>query len=384
MPESSRCPNCGEERSGQFCGHCGQKDQPLRQSTVFFLRQALNEYFGIDGRLWRTLRPLLFLPGRLTAEHLRGRRRRYLAPLRIYLTVSVLFFFLLSVLDPAATLERKIGGAIRDTTLTAGSRLADVEAQLDSLGLRIADLRTRVDDTETGHESPGLRFTTDSLLQSQPWATTESLRLELLRKKQLEFQQSILATYPPDSVIRPADLVDASELVYQGRIDGIEVSGFGDEGPQRGSLCRATTARTRTEMASALSDLARSMIERIPMVMFLMLPVFALLMKLVYIRRGWFYSEHLVFGLHNHAVAFVGFSIIAVLVAIAGNPRWVSLSAAGILLAMNGYFLVAQKHVYGQSWMKTLLKYVVIFVSYWSVILFFGLSILVVLGSFLD
>ena len=137
-------------------------------------------------------------------------------------------------------------------------------------------------------------------------------------------------------------------------------------------------------MAAALSDLVRSIIERIPVVMFLMLPVFALLMKLVYVRRGWYYSEHLIFALHNHAVAFIGFTVIAVLVAAAGNPRWVSLTAAAILVSMNGYFLVAQKHVYGQGWMKTLVKYFAVFISYWGVILFFGFSILVILGSVLD
>ncbi len=384
MSDSPRCPNCGQERSGRFCYHCGQKDQPLRQSTLYFLRQALNEYFGVDGRLWRTLRLLLFLPGRLTAEHLRGRRKRYLAPLRIYLSATVLFFALLSILDPAATLERKIGGAMRDTTLTVGSRLDRVRVQLDSVAARISDLQTRVDDKDPRLDSLGSRYFADSLLQSQIDAVPEALRLEVLRKKRLEFQQDILETYPPDSVIRPADLVDASELVYQGKMDGIEVTGFGDEGSQRGPLSRATAARTRTEMASALSDLVRSIIERIPVVMFLMLPVFALLMKLVYMRRGWFYSEHLVFALHNHAVAFVGFTIIAVLVAIAGNPRWVSLSAAGILLGMNAYFFVAQKHVYAQGWLKTLAKYFLVFFSYWTVILVFGLSILVVLGSILN
>ena len=149
----------------------------------------------------------------------------------------------------------------------------------------------------------------------------------------------------------------------------------------RSRIPQVTQARTRTEMAAALSDLARSIIEQIPVVMFLMLPVFALLMKLVYIRRAWFYSEHLIFALHNHAVAFIGFTAIAILVAVAGNPRWVTLSALAVLISMNGYFLVAQKHVYGQGWVKTASKYLLLFVSYWIVILFFGFSVLVILGS---
>jgi hypothetical protein len=115
--------------------------------------------------------------------------------------------------------------------------------------------------------------------------------------------------------------------------------------------------------------------------MFFMLPLFALVMKVVYLRRDWYYSEHLVFALHNHAVAFLGFSLVAGWVAIGGDAGWVSVVNLLILLALILYFLVAQKRVYGQGWIKTLVKYTIVFCVYWGIVLFFGSLLLLILAA---
>src|SRR6056297_1500902 len=99
------CSNCGVSFAGSYCPSCGQKATTLRQPVHRFLRDAITEYFGIDGRLWASLWVLLTKPGRLTQEYLAGRRIRHLRPLRLYLTSTLLFFFLLAVFDPVGKLE---------------------------------------------------------------------------------------------------------------------------------------------------------------------------------------------------------------------------------------------------------------------------------------
>jgi len=183
------CPNCGEERTGPYCSRCGQKDQALRQSALEFIRHGLNEYLGVDSRLWATLRLLLIRPGKLTTDHLQGRRRRYLAPIRLYLSATVLFFFLLSVLDPAASLEEKMGGS-RDSTATVSVRLGDIERELAELDRKI---ETSTDGTAE------IVTNLDDLVQDQETA-----------RRRLAWQRAILDTWPPDSVIRPVDLADAA------------------------------------------------------------------------------------------------------------------------------------------------------------------------------
>jgi Protein of unknown function (DUF3667) len=87
------CRNCGHELAvpkPNYCGHCGQ-ETTLKPPTVGeFLQQFGGSYVAMEGALWRTLLLLLFRPGRLTKEYFAGRKRRYVLPLRLYLTISVI------------------------------------------------------------------------------------------------------------------------------------------------------------------------------------------------------------------------------------------------------------------------------------------------------
>ena len=106
------CRNCGAELSGEFCAACGQRaiapDPTLRE----FLHELAEEFLHWDGKLATTFRLLLTKPGALTTEYLAGRRIRYISPLRIYLTCSVLFFFV-SALGPKAPIVIRTGGGVQ-------------------------------------------------------------------------------------------------------------------------------------------------------------------------------------------------------------------------------------------------------------------------------
>ena len=95
------CLDCGAPLTGRFCAVCGQKDEPPKRS----LKDLALEFFQhplIDTKLWRSLLPLLLRPGALSVEYLAGRRTRYVRPLKLYLTVSVLFFALFALRVPAS------------------------------------------------------------------------------------------------------------------------------------------------------------------------------------------------------------------------------------------------------------------------------------------
>lgn len=97
------CRNCGAALAGRFCAQCGQ----AADTRIPSLRELLGEYvdgaFNLDSRLWQTLGPLAMQPGRLTLEFFAGRRARYVAPFRLYLVLSLVFFVVSSATDtPAA------------------------------------------------------------------------------------------------------------------------------------------------------------------------------------------------------------------------------------------------------------------------------------------
>jgi hypothetical protein len=136
--------------------------------------------------------------------------------------------------------------------------------------------------------------------------------------------------------------------------------------PRSRAVRDLSTARTNDARAVALGNFVRGMIGQLPTVMFLLLPVFALLLKLVYVRRGWFYSEHLVFALHTHAFVFLVFAVAAVLVGFSGGAPWASTAATVLAFGIPVYVFVAQKRVYGQGWGKTAVKTLLLLFLYSS------------------
>jgi len=92
---ASHCPNCSASVSGHFCHQCGQETVLHPPSAREFMHEFIGHYVAIEGKLWKSLGLLLFRPGRLTLEYINGRRVRYVQPLRMYLTFSLIFFAVL-------------------------------------------------------------------------------------------------------------------------------------------------------------------------------------------------------------------------------------------------------------------------------------------------
>ncbi|HUN65936.1 MAG TPA: DUF3667 domain-containing protein [Bacteroidota bacterium] len=137
-PAAESCPNCGTILAAnvRYCSDCGQEQRDLRVPFRRFAGEALEGLFHIDAKAFRTLRALMLHPGALTVEYLTGRRRRYVAPVRLYITISVLFFFLAAVANPAGG----SGTVQRDQT-----RLSGPGFSISFQSLPMKDLRNRTD-----------------------------------------------------------------------------------------------------------------------------------------------------------------------------------------------------------------------------------------------
>lgn len=348
--ETARCANCGQSLSGAYCAACGQKDQPLRQPFHRVAVEAVTELLGIDGRLWRSL-ALLVLPGRLTGAYLDGRRVRYVRPLRLYLLSTLLFFFLVNVVVADEFTEGFNSAFESDTTMTVAARLAEIDEELNEHRQDVNELQLVLDslqaavDTAATKPPPAIvaamRRTEDRM---DDLVDTGTVR----RQNRLAWQRSFLATLPQDSVVSPVDYVTAAAYLYPGSSVQVDLPSWARRGA---SIQRITSARTDAERGAAFADFFRSSVRQVPTVMFLLLPVFALLLKVVYLRRSWYYGEHLVFALHVHAFAFTIFTVVtlAALTSLGGWGLW-------LLVLIPLYVYLAQKHVYRQGWIKTALK----------------------------
>jgi len=103
------CANCGAPLAGPYCGSCGQKTAPPNPAIGDFLHELSHELLHVDGKIFRSLRLLVAAPGALTREQFEGRRVRYISPIRLYLTFSVVYFAV-AALTPAISFRITVGG----------------------------------------------------------------------------------------------------------------------------------------------------------------------------------------------------------------------------------------------------------------------------------
>ncbi|HCD51966.1 MAG TPA: hypothetical protein DEQ34_05940 [Balneolaceae bacterium] len=97
--QTNTCLNCGSAEVQNYCPVCGQKAQPTRLPLKLFFHDAIESLFNIDNRWLKTLRDLFIKPGKVTREYIEGKRARYLPPLRIYISISIIYFLAVQFYD---------------------------------------------------------------------------------------------------------------------------------------------------------------------------------------------------------------------------------------------------------------------------------------------
>ena len=98
--ERKPCKNCNSELVGLYCSECGQKNSQLL-SIKETLKEFTDNVFSFDTRFFITLKYLITKPGLLTTEYWLGRRTKYLPPLRLYLVMSLVYFFSSNIINPS-------------------------------------------------------------------------------------------------------------------------------------------------------------------------------------------------------------------------------------------------------------------------------------------
>ena len=387
-PAPPACTDCAAPLAGPYCAACGQKAEPLRQPTHHFVRDAAAEALSYDGRVWRTFAALLVRPGALTVAYAAGRRQRYLRPLRVYLTSTLLFFFLLSTVDPVGRVQQSLrDGEGRADSVTVGARLTETRARLagaDSSRTRIARLDSLAASVGNANFATATGRAEAAQARDAALAFADSVRDAAgdgrLERSRDRAEIALLRSWPRDSVVAAADLDDATAILFPG------ASGIDSDGPAwltDGKTARMIReSRTAGDRADAFAAFSRSAIRHVPTVMFLLLPLFALMLKALYARRGWTVAEHVVFGLHTHAFAFIVFAVVTALAGAAPDSGAAWSVSLVLVCTVPLYVVLAQKRVYGQSWRKTLVKAVLLGWAYATALLF-GLVGVILLAAVL-
>ena len=321
------CLNCGTLLIGQYCASCGQRARTRLISIWELVRDAVGDLFELDSRLWQTLIPLTARPGQLTRDYLMGRRARFMPPFRTYLVLS-LAFFLVAFFDPGEQL-----GLLLDPVTTTP---AEVREQA----------RQRV---EEGFEQAAEEF------ESQGMTVPEGLRT-------------------------PPDIPDVPQQDTEGGINvTCEITDFEDLDlprwfeqrltPERmQEICRRVTADNGRAFLGALTD-------NIPASLFILLPLMALVLKVLYPLSKRYYAEHLLFVVHYHAFLFLVLTVDILFtrfVQLVQLPGVVStLSGWAVAIYIPVYLFKALRRVYGQGRAITFVKFLLLVMAY-----FFGLLVI--------
>jgi len=390
------CENCGAALQGEFCHACGQSAHNPLHNLKHALEEVFESFWHLDGRVFRTLRDLL-VPGRVACNYLTGQRVRYIQPLRLFLVLIVLTFFVgrLTIGDgetPAKPGNTQVNVVQKGDAGFANARTeAEVQAELDRALAAIAEGRKQTDKmpfmdhamdrAETEVRAQAIARIADLRAHpaSKPAVTLPSISTAPAAPKNTPAKTAAAKGAKPstnaddandreeiaksmDKLVRS---IDGARLAHPTQpwdskanpVDLPWLPGFGDRWfNHRIENFTANVDRVNKD-GSLILEL---MLAAVPSALFMLVPVFALMLKLLYLGSGRSYLEHLVVALYSHA--FLLLTLFASFV-LALLPLAEALTVPLTLLMWGWagvYLLLMQHRVYAQRWPITIGKFVVV------------------------
>jgi hypothetical protein len=320
-PSLTHCENCGADLQGHWCSQCGQPAIEYRRSFRYVVADLLNEFLNWDSKFFTTIALLILKPWRLTNEFLAGKRVRYVNPLRLYLLASILFFFAVNY----ATTK----GVNFDASKLGQKDRAELEEDLKREDLPPAareKLKALLREPEA-QESPAIASPSPPITGSSPAQSNHEQRREYGKIGERPFVVF-------DSKAKTA-------TPFEHWIEGRAKEKMGEHGTKMGLF-----------IATLFSNL--------PYMMLCCIPLFALVLKLLYVRRRIFYIDHLIYALHIHTFAYSG--IMLIVLATIGLNRVIPGVIAGWTIALLWIAFVVQiflsiRRVYQQGWFFSIFKF---------------------------
>ena len=355
---SDHCLNCGTELQGPFCHYCGQPDKNLLRFFPALMRELLEDFLDFDSRFIRTLKPLLFRPGKLTRDYLDGRRFRYVPPLRLYIFSSLALFFLAALLT---------------------TDVLNVKTDFDADGPGIS---LQIDDDARDEIDAAMA----ELAKTQPEVAAEVTRR--VEEAAAHAGAAVEAPEMPADPFPEKPQFDVDGKPWDRETNPLKVPlmpGWVNDWINDEIADSPKKGKAIADNPNLFTD---KIFDVLPATMFVLLPLVALLFKFWYLFARRYYVEHLIFALHNHAFIFTSIVIMLLSGALAdwrepggeGPVSTVNAVLQGVLLCwIPLYLLISLRTVYRQGWGLTVVKYLAIGASY-LVLLSFVTIVVAVLG----
>lgn len=301
--KTDHCLNCGMPLKGEsFCPNCGQKNDSRKLNAWELITEGISGFFSIDSRVFKSIRPMLFRPGQIVLNFCSGKKTSYVHPARMYLSVSIIYFLLQSIVS----------------------------------GSHVSMLRIEGDlDSAKAHGKMVVLFEPDSI------STNEYSRIAYYVQKYPEWTWD--------------QLKQAGEIT----------PGFWKQ------FYHSHAQKMMHLKWNSFKDYVKS---KLPIILFLIIPFLAVFLKLFYLRKGIYYSDHLVFAFYSQSTLFMLLTLGSFIDA-SLNTKLENV----FFLVFFFYLYFSFRRVYKQNRLVSLLKLLTISLIYLSS----GVILLILAGALL-
>jgi hypothetical protein len=322
------CLNCGAEITGRYCSVCGQENIEPKQTVWHLIHHFFSDITHFDGKFFVTVKDLFAKPGFLSKEYMIGRRVSYLDPIRMYIFTSAIFFLIFfSLFD------------IRNKHVTAQT---NIEIQKDP---ELRELMTKAKNA------------TDSLRILKDYNSTATPLIKLDEDSPSKKREGVQVPMPKSGYKTVESYDSAQGALPKNKRDGwlkhkiksrmIQISGEFEDNP-----------------GGTIRELLSNFMHNFPKILFISLPLFALILRLLYFRKKeFYYVDHGIFSVHLYIFSFLLLLIFFGLAELRNVAHWGLIGWLQFALCVYAltYYYKAMRRFYGQSRGKTILKYLLLF-----------------------
>jgi hypothetical protein len=379
LPEEplTHCENCGAPLTGEFCAQCGQHAIDYRRSIFRVLLDAADSFLNWDTKFLHSMNQLLIHPWQLTNDFNAGRRARYVHPLRLYLIASIVFFLLARAINWDSDGPIQLTEQDRTELVASLNKMIEPNSPLTPEQRAQVELaRTKLTEVQgalTAEERSEVRKAFKAYIKSEVRKTLsaeERTKMATMMARIPKIPDPATHMTPP-AVPMPPDLSASPPAIEHPSVPPSAVTATpkppfhfsaGPPGEKKSAFAVWLEKQVKEKIGE---DGARAKLfletlrSNIPAMMLCCIPLFAFILKILYIRKGRFYVEHLVYALHIHTFLYV--SVIITSLAVMGANR-LSATLGGLITAVMVCAIVVQiflsiRRVYKQGWFMTMLKF---------------------------
>lgn len=395
------CLNCKQpiSDSDNFCSNCGQVNDLKPISIEQFFTEFFSGFFSFDTRFFNTFVPLLFKPGKVSKEYIEGKRKKYVNPFQLYLNVTIVFFLLMglfSALDEytiSDTFSVNDNEKNLDINYTANSQTdsTQIEIMQQKLSLRMDSIfnntnflknfksdsisKEKKDSMYTNFQEDNVKFITSFMVND--WKkiyNVTDLTDFALNYTEKVFKKNDIVFNPPTGSKISFNEKDLKWLF--GEKIGNRIIAFIDYNKEHKN---ATAAEAMTDLNyektrwnafyyktaqnfNSINDpqfakaYGNNLLSKTSIALFFLLPIFTLFLSLLYIRRKWNYTEHLVFVFNVQTVFFLLLILFLIFDRLLDTDIGIGLFFPVFLF----YLFKALRNFYEQHWFKTTIKFLLL------------------------